>query len=325
MTKLRVGIIGAGHIAGNMARTLREMDTAECYGIASRSFEKADSFAKEFGVTKAFGSYAELLQDENVDLVYIATPHSEHHRNMMECLSYKKAILCEKPFTVNAKEAREVLDLAKELNILVAEAMWIRYLPMAETLKEVLDSGIIGDLRMVTGNLCYNIENNERMTNPSLAGGALLDVGVYPLNWASMILGADITDVESSCQYHATGVDRQNSITLHYKNGSMAVLNSAMNCIGDRIGSVYGTKGHVVVQNINNFESITVFDQGYHVVRTEVRPEQITGFEYQVEACRQALLSGETECSEMPHSEIIRIMELMDDLRRSWGVKYPFE
>ncbi len=325
MGKLNLGIMGAGGIAGTMAGTVKQMENVNCYAVASRTQEKAEAFGQKFGVEKCYGSYEEMLADEKVDLVYVATPHSEHYKNMKLCIQYKKPILCEKAFTANAAQAKEVLALAKEAGVLVAEAMWIRYMPMYKTIKEVLDSGIIGEVKMVNANLGYVISGVERLVNPALAGGALLDLGVYTINFASMILGTDIEKIDSSCDLTETGVDRQESITIHYKNGTMAVLNASMSVMSDRIGGIFGTKGYAVVENINNFETLTVYNNQYQKVAYYEAPKQISGYEYEVEACAKALEKGLTECPEMPHAETLRIMQVMDGLRRDWGVKYPFE
>lgn len=322
---LNLGIMGAGSIAGTMAGTVNKMENVKCYAVASRTQQKADAFGQKFDVEKCYGSYEEMLADENVDLVYVATPHSEHYENMKLCIRYKKPILCEKAFTANAAQAKEVLTLAKEAGVLVAEAMWIRYMPMYKTIKEVLESGIIGEVKMVNANLGYNISHVERLMNPALAGGALLDLGVYTIHFASMILGTEVEKIESSCDLTDTGVDKQESITIHYKNGSMAVLNASMCLLSDRIGGIFGTKGYAVVENINNFETLTVYNNQYQKVAYYEAPKQISGYEYEVEACAKALEKGLTECPEMPHAETLRIMQIMHGLREDWGVKYPFE
>ena len=323
--KYNIGIIGSGNIAGVMADTIKRMKNVRLYAVASRSKVKADVFAEKYGCKKAYGSYEELASDSKVDLVYIATPHSEHYENAKLCLLNGKPVLCEKAFTANAAQAKELIRISQERRVLLAEAIWTRYMPMLATIREVLGSGIIGEPKTLTANLGYLIERVARLQEPALAGGALLDVGVYTLNFASMIFGDDIETIESSCTYTKTGVDEQNSITIYYKDGRMAVLNSSMISLSDRIGIIYGTKGFAIIENINNYESITVFDPRYKEIASYKRPRQISGYEYEVEACIKALENGEIECGEMPHSEIIRMMEIMDGLRAKWGIVYPFE
>ena len=323
--KFNVGIMGAGNIAGVMADTLNKMKGVRLYAVASREKVKADVFAGKYGCKKAYGSYEELVTDKKVDLIYIATPHSEHFANARLCIEHGKPVLCEKAFTANAAQAEELIKLSEEKGVFLAEAIWTRYMPMLATIREVLGSGVIGEPKTLTANLGYVIDNVPRLQEPALAGGALLDVGVYTLNFALMLFGGNIDKVVSNCTYTKTGVDEQNSITIYYKDGRMAVLNSSMISLSDRKGIIYGTKGFAIIENINNYESITVFDPRYKEIASYKRPRQISGYEYEVEACIKALENGEIECGEMPHSEIIRMMEIMDGLRAKWGIVYPFE
>ena len=325
MKKLKMAILGAGGIASTMAGTISRMEQVECYAVGSRSLEKAQAFAQKFGFQKAYGSYEELVKDEEVELVYIATPHSEHYENARLCIRHKKPVLCEKAFTANAKQAKELLDYAKKEKVFITEAMWVRYLPMLQTIRAELADGAIGTPTMLTANLGYLISEVPRLQRPDLAGGALLDVGVYPINFARMIFGDRIVEISSACTYTDSGVDEQDSITLIYEDGRVAQLAASMLGLSDRRGTIYGTKGFMVIENINNFESLTVYDTGYRPVKKIERPEQISGYEYEVEACICALSEGKLECEEMPHSETIRVMELMDALREEWGVKFPFE
>lgn len=325
MKKLKMAILGAGGIASTMAGTISRMEQVECYAVGSRSMEKAQAFAQKFGFQKAYGSYEELVKDGEVELVYIATPHSEHYENARLCIRHKKPVLCEKAFTANAKQAKELLDYAKKEKVFITEAMWVRYLPMLQTIRAELADDVIGTPTMLTANLGYLINEVPRLQRPDLAGGALLDVGVYPINFARMIFGDRIVKISSACTYTDSGVDEQDSITLIYEDGRVAQLAASMLGLSDRRGTIYGTKGFMVIENINNFESLTVYDTGYRPVKKIERPEQISGYEYEVEACIRALSEGKLECEEMPHSETLRVMELMDALREEWGVKFPFE
>lgn len=321
----KIAIMGTGNIAKTMARTIKRMKDVKCYAVASRDLARAEAFAKEFGVKKAYGSYEEMVQDKKIDLVYIATPHSEHYANMKLCIENGQAVLCEKAFTANAKQAEEVLKLAREKQVFVAEAIWTRYMPMVDTIKGVLSSGVIGEITMMTCNLGYPLAHVQRMTDPALAGGALLDLGVYPINFASMMFGTDIKTMTSCCTKLPSGVDATNSITLTYQDGKQAILSSNMLAVSDRRGVFYGSNGYIEVENINNFESITVFDRDRKVINKINAPKQFTGYEYEVAACLEALDKGELECPQMPHAETVRVMKMMDSLRKEWGIRYPFE
>ena len=325
LKKFNVGIMGAGNIAGVMADTIKKMKNVKLYAIASRQQVKADVFAGKYGCKKAYGSYEELVKDKKVDLIYIATPHSEHYDNVKLCIQHGKPVLCEKAFTANEAQAKELVQLAQEKKVFLAEAIWTRYMPVLTTIREVLGSGVIGELKMLTANLGYVIDDVPRLQDPALAGGALLDLGVYPLNFAVMIFGDNIKKIDGTCTYTQTGVDGQNSFTLEYHDGKVAVLNSSMVSLSDRRGVIYGTKGFAVIENINNFESIAVYDSSYKKVAFYKRPKQISGYEYEVEAAIKAISAGEIECPQMPHSETLKMMKLMDSLRTQWNIVYPFE
>lgn len=327
-----VAILGAGNIARQMAKTLRLMkargDKVELYAVGSRDKARAEAFAQAEGFAKAYGSYEELLRDDGVDLVYIATPHSHHGEQIEQCVTHGKAVLCEKAFTATAAQAERALALAKEKGVLVTEAIWTRYVPMRRMLDELLASGAIGTPRVLTANLGYTIYGKERIRRPELAGGALLDVGVYVLNFAAMVFGTQVERMESSVRLMDTGVDMQESITLHYPDGRMAELMATAACNTSRRCWIYGDQGCAEVDNVNNPRRITLYanaNDPASVTRVIDAPPQLTGYEYEVLACLRALETGALECPEMPHAETLRIMRWMDTLRHSWDMRYPFE
>lgn len=322
---LKVGILGAGGIACAMAKTISQMPSACCFAVASRDLEKARKFAEKWGIKKAYGSYEEMLSDPGVDLVYVATPHSHHYPHVRLCLEHGKHVLCEKAFTVNAAQARELFRIAKDKRLLLTEAMWTRYLPMRGTINEVLRSGIVGKPWLLTANLGYMISDVERLKEPSLAGGALLDVGVYPLNFAAMVFGNDPVSIQGSAVLSDKGVDRQDSITLRYADGRMAVLNSTMMGMSDRRGVIDCDNGMLEIVNINCPQELRVYNRERVLIASYRAPKCITGYEYEVEACIRALDAGGIECPLMPHAETVRMMEWMDGLRAQFGVRYPEE
>ena len=322
---IKIGIIGAGRIAGFMADTLKGMDTAARYAIAARDDERAKAFAEQHGFEKAYGSYEEMLADPQVELVYVATPHSHHYDHVKLCLEHGKHVLCEKAFTVNEGQARELFALAKEKGLLLTEAIWTRYMPMRKTLEEVLESGIIGKPHMLTANLSYIIDWKDRIAKPELAGGALLDIGIYALNFASMVFGDEIESISGTAVFNEYGMDMQENITLVYKDGRMAALNSSARSLSDRRGIIYGDRGYIETENINNCGGIRVYDVDRKLVAAYETPKQITGYEYEVEACVYAIEHGELECPQMPHEETLRMLRWMDELRRQWGIVYPME
>lgn len=322
---LRVGILGAGKIAGIMARTLREMENVQAWAVASRERERAEEFARTYGIERAYGSYEELVEDPAVDLIYVATPHSHHAEHCLLCIEHGKPVLCEKAFTANAAQARQVLARAEERGVFLTEAIWTRYMPSRRMIDDLIGEGSLGEVVSLTANLGYPLTHVERIMEPALAGGALLDIGIYPLNFASMVLGDEVEDVTSACVKTSTGVDAQSSIVLRYRDGKMATLHTTVLAATEQYGIIYGTKGYLIAHNINNIDRISLFGPDRSLRREITVPKQITGYEYEVEACRRALETGALECPEMPHAQTLRMMEQMDALRRDWGVRYPFE
>ena len=322
---MKIGILGAGNISRKVAPALVALPEIECYAVASRDLKKAQFFAEEFGFAKAYDSYEALLSDPAVELVYVATPHSHHYEHMLLCLEHGKNVICEKAFTMNAQQAKKICAAAKERGLYAAEAIWTRYMPSRKMIQELLDSGIIGKPNTLTANLSYVISGVRRIYDPALAGGALLDIGVYGLNFALMHFGSDIVRVESSVTKMDTGVDGMEVITLHYRDGRMAVLTHSVYCRSDRMGIIHGDKGYLVVENINNPQSIQVFDTEDRLLARYTVPEQVNGYEYEFAEAVRCITEGKPEADSMPHADTIEVMELMDSLRKSWGVVYPQE
>jgi len=322
---IKMAILGAGRIARSMAMAAKLVEGLECYAVASRSLAKAQEFAEEFGIPVAYGSYEEMVLDPEVQLVYVATPHSHHYEHAKLCLEHGKHVFCEKSFTVNEAQAAELVKLAREKGLFLAEAIKTRFVPLRAKLDEVLASGVIGKPHMLTANLSYIISHKERLVKPELAGGALLDVGVYALNFAAMVFGTDVERISGQAVLGDTGVDMQNSITLIYKDGRMAVLNSGMMGLSDRRGVIYGDKGFVEVININCAERISVYDTERRLVECYESSSQQAGMEYELQAVADALGQGLLECPQMPLEETLRLMGWMDELRKQWKLVYPME
>jgi predicted dehydrogenase len=244
---------------------------------------------------------------------------------MKSCLRRGKPILCEKPFTINAAQAREILEEARERKVFVAEAMWSRYLPVRKVLAAVLASGVIGKPSAITANLCYGGTGRERYVKPELAGGALLDLGIYPLSFALMVLGTGIETIDSRVVMYETGVDAFSFTSLVYPGGVMASIYTSMINGGDKRGMIYGDKGYIEYPNTGNCAAFHVYDGNGSLVSAHYAPKQLTGFEYQLESCRRALEEKKLEPPELPHGETIKVMEIMDRIRAIWGMKYPGE
>jgi len=323
--KMRMAIIGAGSIAEKMSDTIKGLENVEAYAIAARDYERAAEFAKKHGFTEAYGSYIDMLRDDKVDLVYIATPHSHHYDHVKLCLEYNKNVLCEKSFTVNAVQAEELFQIAESRGLLLTEAIWTRYMPSRKMIDDVIASGVIGTPTSLVANLGYNISQKERLMTPKLAGGALLDLGIYLLHFASMVFGKEVETITSAASITESGVDGTDSITMIFRDGKMAVMHSSMLANLDRRAVIFGTKGYLNIQNLNNPEKLTVYDENHKEISVYYPPKQITGYEYEVLACLKAIENSTVECEEMPHAETIRIMKMMDEIRAQWGYEIETE
>jgi len=298
------------------------MDGMQCLAIGSRSEEKASAFAGRFGIPRAYGSYSALLADPEIDLVYIATPHSCHFAQAREAILAGKPCLVEKSFMLNAMEAASILALAREKGVFIAEAMWTRYMPVRQMAREVLASGIIGKPTMLSASLSYNVSDKERVLQPSLGGGALLDLGVYLLNFVRMYCDSPIRDLTTSCIRAGSGVDASEVISFIHEDGTLSTVCSSAFSQGENTGVIAGTTGYLVFDDLINPTCLRICRKR-HVVEKEISvPEQITGFEYQFQACADAICAGLFEPPQMPHAETLYIMHLMDRLRAEWGVSF---
>lgn len=325
MENLRVGIIGAGWIAEKAAITLKNLEGASCYAIASRSLEKAQAFAEKWQVSCAYGSYSELIADENVDLVYVATPHSHHYDVTKEALENGKPCLVEKAFMANHRQAADIVRISRERKVFLAEAIWTRYQPAVQIVRQLISNGQIGIPRLITATLGYSMGNKPRIMRPDLCGGALLDLGVYAINFVRMFCDSPIEKMESQCVKSDTGMDLTNAISFTFANGMLANVQSSACCVGDNIGVIAGTEGNIIIDNINNPQRIRINKRDRVFVKDINVPKQITGYEYQFIACKQALEEGLIEPPQMPLEETLYIMKMMDELRFKWGVRYPMD
>lgn len=339
---MRVGIIGTGWIAEKAALTLQGLTDIEAYAVGSRSQETAKAFASKWNIPKAYGTYSEMIADPDVDLVYVGTPHSHHFDVTKEALLAGKPCLVEKAFMANLQQAKEIIDLAHAQKVFLAEAIWTRYQPVVSMVRKLISDGRIGQPRLITATLGYSMGNKARIMRPDLCGGALLDLGVYALNFVRMFAGkyvkasdekeeearfvsSDILSIDGYCVKSDTGMDLTNAMTIILSDGVLANVQSSASCVGDNIGVIAGPEGNLIIDNINNPQTITVNGPDRTYIETIHVPQQITGYEYQFIACRKALHEGLLEPREMPHEEVLYIMQLMDDLRHKWGVRYPMD
>ena len=322
---LRVGIIATGWIAEKAALTIQHMEGVTCHAVASRSFEKAEAFAQQWGIPNAYGSYSELITAPDIDLIYVGTPHSHHYDVTMEAIQHGKPCLVEKAFMANYEQSLAIVNAAREKKVFLAEAIWTRYQPIVQTIRQIIKDGRLGDLRLLTASIGYSMGDKPRIMRADLCGGALLDLGVYGINFVRMFCDAKIERIESQCMKSDTGMDLTNTISFNMAGGIMANIQSSACCVNDNQGTICGTEGYLIVDNINNPQTVKVYKRDRIFVEEIKVPQQITGYEYQFLACKDALEQGLTESPYMLLDETLYIMKMMDDLRFKWGVYYPMD
>ncbi len=329
-TKLRWGIIGAGVIAHKMADAIALDPHSELVAVASKTPEKAQQFAQKHRIS-ACGNYQELVERADVDVVYIATTHNFHFDNTELCLQHGKHALVEKPFTVNEREARQLIRLAQDKSLFLMEALWVRYLPSIVRLRQLVQSGAIGDVKLL--NLIFGgiapPEYKGRMYALELAGGVTLDMGVYPITLANYLMGQLPVDSHSFCTFSDSGVDELASYQLKYPNGCIATINTSFNLHTRQAANIYGSTGFIEFPQFQQGAEFTVFTHNgtREIVKTETVREthHENGFRYQVAEVVRCIRAGKLESEIMPLAETAATMALMDSFRRNWSFSYPFE
>ncbi|WP_378955217.1 Gfo/Idh/MocA family protein [Pelosinus sp. sgz500959] len=327
MKNINWGILSTGTIAKKFATTIAQLaDCGNIIAIASRNEESAKQFATDYHISKAYSTYKELAQDPEIDVVYIGTPHSSHYENAKLCLENGKNVLCEKSFTTNAAQAKELIQLAREKNLFIMEAFWTKFLPAYQELHEIIKSGIIGKITHFRAQYGFAPPGARyiRKMDPQLAGGALLDIGVYTIGVAAMILGYDPKNVYSSGIIGEYGTDQFNNIMLEYEDGVTANLIATIGSIINQEAIIFGTKGHLILPEFSALQSFkVVLDDGTQYVKEF--PFIVNGFEYQIRETEKCLRAQVTESNIMTHENTIAIMTLMDKVRSDLGLIFPWE
>lgn len=320
--RLNAAVVGTGYMASKMTAVLNSSGTVRPYAVVSRDIERALQFGRENGFKKAYDSMENMLADRKVDLVYIATPASEHAGQVRACIEAGKPVLCETPIALTSAEAESLFSLSASLDVLVVEAMHIRFLPFFKQIVSTISSGAIGTPVMLTAGLASDIENIPRLQRPSLGGGALGDLGYFLLAFSTMVFGNQIKRIQSSCAFTPMRVDRQLSIVLQYKDDRMAVLSCTTSGNGESRAVIQGTRGYIVVEDLKNFSTATVYDSRRNKTASYKRGKIKSEFEFEMAAFTAAMKSGWKECPEIPHAQTLSMMQMMDFIRRQLGISY---
>lgn len=321
----RWGILGTGNIAAKFAEGLSVIPDAALVAVGSRSQASADQFGNQWGVPRRHASYEALANDPEIDAIYISTPHPYHKDHTLLCLAGGKAVLCEKPFALNARDAQLMMDTASAKKLFLMEAMWMRFIPAVVKARELLHGGAIGDVLMLQADFGFRVEfdPNSRLFAPELGGGALLDVGVYPLTLAYLMLGNPIA-VTGQALLGKTGTDDQCGMVLRHAGGQMSLLHSAVVLETSREAIFWGTKGTLKIHApfwVSEKLTLTVDGKAQEIALPLVG----NGYNYEAQEVMRCVRAGQTESEACPHRETLDIMRIMDSLRADWGLTYPGE
>lgn len=322
MENLKWAILGPGHIAEEFVRALMESD-AEIYAVGSRSYARAKKFADTYNIKKAYGNYEEMLRDDEIDVVYISTPHCNHYYYIMESLKNNKHVICEKAITVNGKQLHKLINLAEEKNLVLTEAMTIYHMPLYKKLKSIVASGQLGKLKMIQVSFgsCKEYDVKSRFFDKELAGGALLDIGTYALSFARYFLSNTPNDIVTTVKKFETGVDEEAGIVLKNSVDEMAVISLTMRAKMPKMGIVAGELGYILVEDFPRADKAIINYNDGRVETLQVG-EKPKALNYEIEYMDNCIFD---KCNENTLNLSADVMNIMDEIRKQWKVKYPFE
>ncbi len=323
--KIRWGIVGPGHIAHSFAKDLKLVEDGELTAVASRNLDRANEFADEYGAEHRFGSYQELFESDVVDVLYIATPHNSHCELTIEALNHGKAVLCEKPMGINADQVKMMILAAKKNEIFLMEALWSRFNPSVVKVKELIAEGKIGDVAYLNANFgFYGLDRAEdgRLLNPDLAGGSLLDIGIYPIFLAYLILGKP-DNIEAVSLFHKTGVEVQTSMIFEYPH-AQATLASGLRSNMQMRAEIAGSEGSAFLHD-RWHET-----QGYSLEIDENMedfdlPTKGKGYSHEIEEVHDCLRKGKLQSEKWSLQNSLDLVNLLDEVRSITGTTFPFE
>ena len=322
---IKWGIVGAGNIAHSFSKDLALVNDGKLVSVASRSLQKAQDFAHEYGAPNAYGSYEELFNSKTVDVIYLATPHTSHADLSIAAMKAGNAVLCEKPMGVNKSEVEQMVAVAKENNVFLMEALWTRFNPTIKKVKELVDNGTIGDIGYLHADFAfYALDRDEkgRLLNSDLAGGSLLDIGIYPIFLAYLMLGMP-KDIKASTNFYKTGVEMQCSMIFNYDN-AQAILYSGLNSNSEKKAEIAGSEGSIFIHpRWHETTGYTIEKEG-ESTSNEVG-KRGKGYVHEIEEVQECLASGKKQSDSWSHQNSLDLIEIMDSVRKLTGIVFPFE
>ncbi len=327
MQNIKWAVLGCGHIAQTFMRSSASVANADVIACGASNNERAKAFAEKFSIAKHFGDYQSMLQERSIHAVYIATTHNFHFEHIMLCLRHGKHVLCEKPLTLNEAQAKQAFALAKQNNLLLVEAVWTRFLPAIQSLQKHIAKGTIGNVQCVQANFSLNRElpDSHRLNNKALAGGALLDLGIYPITIADIVFGELPINISSHHIKTHTGVDKNSFYTLEYASGAIAQLSSGFRMSGPTYANIMGDKGAIQVPFFLGAQHYTLTIEGEEPQRFDFPFDSVNNFSFEIEHVTQLLMAEKTSSHIMPAETSLRMMQIMDTIRKQWGLRYDQE
>ena len=323
---VRWGILGPGRIAHKFCTDLLKVHDAEIMAVGSRSLDRAQSFAQQYNIPHAYGSYEDLMQSDEIDVIYIATPHNSHRTNTLGCLSHGKHVLCEKPMGINSAEVSEMIRTARSSNLFLMEALWTAFFPAIAKVKELIVDGAIGPIKMIEADFGFtaSVAATHRLYNPTLAGGALLDIGIYPVFLAHLLKG-NPDQINAQASMTDTGVDGSTAIQMLWADGTHAVLSSTILADTPIIATISGPKGYIQLhRRWHECREVSLFNKSGRVNSWSF-PDEYIGYAYEIEEVHRCLRVGRQESDVLPNQFSLDLIESLDEIRRLIGLKYPTE
>ncbi len=322
-THINWGIIGLGKIANRFANDIALSGNAVLYAVASRDLTKAKNFSQKYNAFKYFNSYEKLLKDPDIDVVYIATPHTFHFENVMKCLKYGKHVLVEKPMGMNGKEVSTIINEAKSRNLFLMEGIWTRFIPATKKLIELLKLNIIGDIISVKADFGFKayFDPQSRIFNKSLGGGSLLDIGIYPIYLSLLVLGIP-ADIKAMARITETGVDSYCAMLFDYQNSAKAMLESTTEADTPIESYIYGTEGYIKLhRRFHHARKISVHINGKEEKVYDLDYEG-EGLLYEIQEVNTCILNNETESKKLPLTTSLSLIQIMDQVKEKIGLRY---
>ncbi|GEB70945.1 Oxidoreductase [Pseudoalteromonas carrageenovora] len=323
MAKVNWGIIGCGNIAHTFAKSIAHCADAQLIGAASTSMQRANEFATHYSI-KGYESYQALMQCPNIDAIYIANTHEQHFKSVAQCLTHNKHVLSEKPITVNAQQLITLKELAQQQNRFLMEGVWMRFLPAIVKLQQLLSEGVIGKVHSVNANfsLAGEFESSHRLMNPATAGGALLDLGIYPISIADVVFNKTPEQIKSLVHKSTTGVDERSVTLINYGQGQFAQLSSALQQNGPTQACILGEYGYIRIDEFVGAQSLELHLNAQQMQRFDFSFNDDENFKFEIDHVSECILQQQTQSSVLPLSTSLRVMNIMDELRAQWQLKY---